>query len=131
MRMLAMGSTIEAWEDEGGAAGSPLLTRPQLLGTQSQVDWAERIRTRVDAEFDRVANAFVTVAGKQTAQDRADTTAVIAILGDIRAEVMAKDKAGYFIHDWQSLSDQVRQMIARDLRYQAIQAGKALRRRRI
>lgn len=131
MRMPAMESTIEAWEDEGGAGGSPPPTRPQLVGTQSQVDWAERIRTRVDAEFDRVATAFVAVAGKQTEQDRTDTAAVIAILEDIRAEVMAKDKAGYFIHDWQSLSDQIRQMIARDLRYQAIQTGKALRRRRI
>jgi len=127
--MFAMESTIDAWEDEGGAGTNPPAVRPRLIGTQSQVDWAEQIKIRVDAEFDRVAKAFTSVASKQTEQDRADTTAVISILADIRMEVMAKDQAGYFIHDWQNLNDQVRQMIARDSRYKAIQAGKALRRR--
>ena len=120
--------SIDAWEGEGGAGYSTLAARPRLIGTQSQVDWAEQIKTRADAEFNRVAEAFASVASKQTKQDRADTAAVISILADIRAEVMAKDQAGYFIHDWQNLNDQVRQMIARDPRYKAIQAGKALRR---
>ena len=35
---------------------------------------------------------------------------------------MAKDRAGYFIHDWQELRDQVRQLIIQDPRYQAIKA---------
>jgi len=53
------------------------------------------------------------------------TRAIIAIVEEKRAEVMAEDQAGYFIHDWQELSDQVRQMILRDVRYQAIKAKKA------
>jgi hypothetical protein len=124
-----MESTIDAWEDEGGAGTSTLAARRHLIGTQSQMDWAEQIKTRVNAEFDRVAKAFASVASRQTEQDRAETAAVISILEDIRAEVMAKDQAGDFIHDWQNLNDQVRQMISREPRYKAIQAGKALRRR--
>ena len=33
---------------------------------------------------------------------------------------MRNETAGYFIHDWQDINDQVRQMIFSDLRYQAI-----------
>lgn len=124
-----MDSTIDAWEDEGGAGTKTLAAKLQLIGTQSQVDWAEQIKPRVNAEFDRAAKAFSSVASKQTEQDRADTAAVISILEDIRAGVMANDQAGYFIHDWQNLDDQVRQMIARDPRYKAIRASKERRRR--
>jgi hypothetical protein len=45
---------------------------------------------------------------------RADTKAIIAILEVKRSEVMSKDQAGYFIHDWQAISDQVRKLIAHD-----------------
>jgi len=41
--------------------------------------------------------------------------------------VVAKDQAGYFIHDWQELRDQVRQMIVQDSQYQTIQAQRAAR----
>jgi chaperonin GroES len=58
-----------------------------------------------------------------------DTVAVIAILEDKRAEAMGKDQAGYFIHDWQELGDQVRRMITEDARYKVIQANKELARR--
>jgi hypothetical protein len=37
---------------------------------------------------------------------------------------MAHQEAGYFIHDWQELRDQVRQLIMNDERYKAIKAGK-------
>jgi hypothetical protein len=40
-----------------------------------------------------------------------------------RAEVMAKDQACYFIHDWQEPGDQVRQMIVKDARYGAIKTN--------
>jgi hypothetical protein len=40
------------------------------------------------------------VARRQSEPDRSDTRAMIAILEDKRAEVMANQKAGYFIHDW-------------------------------
>jgi hypothetical protein len=95
-----------------------------MTGTQSQIEWAEQIKPRVGAEFDRVAKALADVAQHQRERARADTHAVIAILQEKRAEVMANDFAGYFIRDWQELTDQVRQMIHRDARYQAIRSGR-------
>jgi hypothetical protein len=91
-----------------------------LSGTASQVEWAERIKLQVNAEFDRVAASFRSVASEQNSGKRADTESIIAILEDKRADVMSKNQAGYFIHDWQEISDQVRQMIFHDARYQAI-----------
>jgi hypothetical protein len=88
------------------------------------VEWAERIKRRVSDEFDRVAQSFRSVASKQNAANRADTEAIIAILEEKRAAVMSREEAGYFIHDWQEISDQVRQMIGKDSRYQAIKNRK-------
>ena len=98
-----------------------------MTGTASQIEWAEQIRPRVNAEFDRVAKAFQAVANRQGGEDRTDTRAIIAILEEKRAEVMAKDQAGYFIRDWQELDGQVRRMITADARYQAILAGRRAR----
>ena len=95
-----------------------------LTGTCSQIEWAERIRPGVDAEFGRVASALTIAASHRSEQVQLDTKAVIAILEEKRAEVMAEDRAGYFIHDWQELNDQVRQMIRQDPRYKAIKARK-------
>ena len=140
-----MEEAIEAWEADGGApaqmgyrltaeaivepsvapaGGKPVAAQKRMIGTVNQVGWAEQIKARVSAEFDRVARALESAAGKQAQQDRADTRAVIAILEDKRSEVMAKDQAGYFIHDWQELRDQVRQMIVQDSRYQAIKTNR-------
>jgi hypothetical protein len=60
---------------------------------------------------------------------RAETEAVLVILDEKRAEVMGRQQAGYFIHDWQEIGCHVRQMIFRDPRYQAIkgQPGRARR----
>jgi hypothetical protein len=98
-----------------------------MTGTPSQIEWAEQIKPRVNAEFDRVATALMAAAGNQMEQDRGDTWSVIAILEEKRAEVMSNDRAGYFICDWQELRDQVRRMISQDSRYQAIKARKAAR----
>ena len=98
-----------------------------MTGTVNQVDWAEQIRTHVSAEFDQVAKALQTAASKQAEPDRMDTQAVIAILEEKRAEVVAKDQAGHFIHDWLELRDQVRQMIGPDSRYQTIKVNRAAR----
>ena len=98
-----------------------------MTGTASQIEWAKRIRPRVDAEFTRVAGAFQSAACKQKDPDRMDTAAVIAILEEKRVEVMANDRAGYFIRNWQELTDQVRQMIFADSRYQAIRANRETR----
>jgi hypothetical protein len=95
-----------------------------MTGTANQIEWAEQIRARVSTEFDRVAQALEAAAGNQGERDRMSTRAVIEILEDKRAEVMAKDQAGYFIVEWQELHDQVRQLIAQDPRYQAIKARK-------
>jgi hypothetical protein len=95
-----------------------------MIGTLNQVDWAEQIKARVSVEFDRVAKALATAAGKQGEQDRLETQAMISILEEKRAQVMANAQAGYFICEWQELSDQVRQMIIQDPRYQAIKASR-------
>lgn len=98
-----------------------------MTGTASQIEWAAQIRPRVDAEFDRVANAFRSAATCQSQLDRAVTMAVIAILEEKRSEVMANDQAGYYIRGWQELTDQVRRMIAADRRYQTIRSNRELR----
>jgi hypothetical protein len=118
-----MQERISVWEDEGGSLNeTPERT---LTGTANQIEWAKQIRAQVNAEFDRVKTALEAAAEKQSGQDRIDTQAVIAILQEKRAEVMARQEAGYFIHDWQELRDQVRQMIMKDDRYKSIKAGKA------
>ena len=60
--------------------------------------------------------------GNQTERRRSDTLAMIAILEKKRAEVMGKQDAGYFIHDWQELRDQVRSMLMNDPGYKVILA---------
>jgi hypothetical protein len=93
-----------------------------MVGTPEQVEWAQRIKHAANCEFDRVANAFRAIAKRQNGDKRADTEAIIAILEEKRAAVMARSEAGYFIRDWQEISDQVRKMIGDDSRYQAIRA---------
>ena len=95
-----------------------------MTGTPSQIEWAQEIRLRAGVEFNRVAAAFQTVAAKQTGQAQLDTHAVIAMIGEKRSEVMGQRRAGYYIREWQELSDQVRRMIAQDSRYQSIQANR-------
>jgi hypothetical protein len=93
-----------------------------MTGTPSQIEWAEQIRPRVAAEFDRVASALEGAASNQLKRNRMSIGSVIEILEDKRAEVMAKDQAGYFIVEWQELGDQVRRLVMQDPRYQAIKA---------
>jgi cytochrome c biogenesis factor len=115
---------VEAWESEGGAAPPAIGSSVVLVnGTPNQVEWAERIRDQVVADFDRVAISFRTVAGKQAPDKRAGTEAIIAILEDKRAAVMREEHAGYFIREWQEIGDQVRQLILRDPRYQALKSS--------
>jgi hypothetical protein len=142
-----MEDAIAVWEGEGGS--SPRLSRfcfpkqvafgsssrsddnpvaADMTGTVNQIEWAVQIKERVGAEFDRVTRALKSVAGDQGHQDRLDIQAILVILEEKRAEVMARTQAGYFIHDWQELSDQVRQMIIRDPRYLTIKSSKAARR---
>lgn len=124
------------WESEGGAPAQsepglhlepPTAAATVLTGTVNQIDWAKQIKERVSRDFDRVANAMKSVAAKQVERDRSDTQALIDILEEKRTEVMAKDEAGYFIHDWQEPGDQVRQMIVKDPRYETIRTRRAAR----
>ena len=69
----------------------------------------------------------MAAASNRGEQVRMDTQAVIAMLEEKRAEVMARDQARYSIRDWQELRDQVRQTISQDPRYQEIKARKAAR----
>jgi hypothetical protein len=91
-----------------------------LTGSEAQVEWAHRIRLQVIAEFDRVEAAFRSVALKQTPERRSDTEEIITILKNIRAAVLGHHQAGYFIHDWQEITDQVRQMIRLDPGYASL-----------
>ena len=95
-----MREAIEAWEAEGGGLreitqgaaepsvvvyrGRPVSSEKRMIGTANQVDWAERIRGQVSAEFDRVAKALESAANKQAEQKRMETLSVIAILEDKR-----------------------------------------------
>lgn len=94
-----------------------------MTGTQNQIEWASLIKPRVAGEFDRVANAFVLIANRQQSAARARTLATVAILEEIRAAVLAHDDAGYFIKEWQEITDQVRMMIVADPRYRALKAS--------
>ena len=113
-----MQRSIAVWEGEGGSLNQT--SEIEMTGTVNQVEWAKQIRTRVSAEFDRVESALEEAATRQSDRDRMDTQAIITILQDKRTEVMAHQEAGYFIHDWQELRDQVRKMIMNDARYKAI-----------
>ena len=117
-----MQDRISEWEGEGGSLNETPETT--MTGTVNQIEWAKQIKTQVEGEFDRVKMALEAAAAKQSGQERMDTQAMIAILQNKRAEVMAHQEAGYFIHDWQELRDQVRQMIMKDDRYKAIKAGR-------
>ena len=65
---------LEAWEDDGGAvAASPRGAALSLSGTVAQLEWTERIKQQVDAEFDRVAASFRSIAGKQGSGKHATT----------------------------------------------------------
>ena len=111
-------NNISVWEGEGGSLSQAV--GRGLTGSVDQIEWAERIRAQVNGEFDRVAKALQVVALKQSGQQRLATFAIMLILEEKRGEVLANERAGYFIHDWQELRDQVRKMIMNDPRYKAI-----------
>jgi hypothetical protein len=129
---------VGEWESEGGATirldvfahlatpgfGPSFAAKTILVGTPNQIEWAEQIKNRVHKEFDRVGMILKSVAAKQVGWDQTDTLKLVAILEEKRHDVMANDRAGYFIHDWQELRDQVREMIVKDPRYGEIMARK-------
>jgi hypothetical protein len=108
---------IAAWENEGGSAIGP--TERRVISTV-QIAWADQIKVQVGREFDRVRRVLESLAPTRSPQGRTQLAAIIRILEDKRAEVMANENAGYFIHDWQDLDDHVRQLIVGDPRYEAV-----------
>jgi chaperonin GroES len=86
-----------------------------------------RIRRLVSEEFDRVGQSFRTVALKQTGIKRTETEEILTILEEKRDEVMNRPEAGYFIHDWNEISDQVRKMIGQDSRFKLIKSSRLAR----
>ncbi len=101
-----------------------------MTGTESQIEWAQRIKPKVGVEFDRVTRVFETVASKQQDPDRAETRLIVDLVREMRAGVMANEEAGYFIRVWQEVKDQVRQMVSQDPRYVEIRAGRTARKSR-
>ena len=77
---------IGAWEDEGGAAatGAP----STIIGTISQVEWAGRIKSRVNDEFNRVSRSFRDVASKQNAAKRAVAIALAQAVARVHPETI-------------------------------------------
>jgi hypothetical protein len=111
------------------AMGKRTATAPtvELTGTPGQIDWALQIRPQVDAEFDRVAQAFRAVASQQPDAEREATLAIVAILEEKRTEVMARRDAGYYLREWRELHDQVRQLIFADRRYQVLKSNRPVK----
>jgi hypothetical protein len=95
----------------------------RLTGTQGQIAWAEQIRASVNREFDRVASALEARGPGRATSER--TVVALVVLEEKRAEVMAREEAGYFIREWQELRDQVRLMIIHDPRYNAVTPDRA------
>lgn len=93
-----------------------------MTGTPSQIEWAEQIRPRVQAEFRRVADAFSAVAARQPEPARSQTQFILAILAEKQNEALAHTAAGYYIRHWQELGPQVRQLLHQDPRVQALRA---------
>jgi hypothetical protein len=122
-----MNDTTEVRENNEDAL-PPESAQGRLTGTDNQVAWAEQIRSTVHVEFDRVASALEARGGSQSQNRRSDTVAMIGILEEKRAEVMAKEDAGYFIREWQELRDQVRLMVIQDPRFKALAVNTAARR---
>jgi hypothetical protein len=119
-----MDDAIPEWEDDGGSSGIP---KHGMIGTLNQIAWAVQIRSQVDAEFDRVRKVL-EYAMTKSPMDIAEIESIIQILEEKRAAVMENERAGYFIHEWQELGNQVSRMVVRDPRYQAIKVSQATRR---
>ncbi len=70
-----------------------------MIGTLNQIAWALQIKSRVEAEFERLRAVLEHAIRKQSTKDLRDIEAIIRILEDKRAEVLENEQAGYFIHN--------------------------------
>jgi hypothetical protein len=113
-----MDQAISVWQDDGGSQSG----EDRLIGTLNQIAWAVQIKSHLEAEFDRLRKVLEYATTRQSPKDVADIEAIIRILDDTRTEVMGNEQAGYFIHQWREVGNQVSRLIVEDPRYQAIKA---------
>jgi hypothetical protein len=66
-----------------------------LTGIVNQIAWGRQIRDQINAEFDCVRTVLESAARNRAADNRQDIEAIMVILEDKRAEVMARGEAGY------------------------------------
>jgi hypothetical protein len=98
---LSAGLDLAHLDTLGDQRRSPVAVGEKMIGMVSQAERGNPIKTRACAEFDRMAKAPEWGVGKQPDQKRMKTLSLIAILEEKWAVAMAKDYAGYFIHEWQ------------------------------
>jgi hypothetical protein len=82
------------------------------------------LKARINAEFDRVARSFHAAAQQQSGRERQDTVALLEILEEHRAAVLANTDLDYFLDNWSNPQDQVRRLLAADPRAAAIRAAR-------
>lgn len=115
---------IRRWEGEGGSLAREFA---ELTGSEAQIEWAERLRRGVEAEFARVAAALRLAAVKQSPLRRAATDQMLRILEAKRVEVLSHERAGYYIKEWQEPGGHPRRLLLEDPRYEALRQAVALR----
>jgi hypothetical protein len=81
-----------------------------LVGTPNQISWAELIRVQINQEFDRVSKAL----------EPHNRPKILVLLEEKRDEIMANNRAGYFIKEWGELNGQVARLITADPRFQVL-----------
>lgn len=90
---------------------------PPLLGTANQIELGSQIRGHVQVEFDRVAGLLLQSRDGRSHDAQARAALALSILEEKRREVMAHDRAGYFIQSWQEFGGRLRRWIVEDPRY--------------
>jgi hypothetical protein len=114
---------LHAPETAGDKSASHVAELP-LTGAANQIEWDERIRRNVMVEFDRVAKALLLTAETRTGRRQRNAQLALTILSDKRADVLANDRAGYYIQAWRESDGKVRQMITEDPRYALIRESR-------
>ena len=73
-----MGTDDHARKNQTGAPAANVASDfPSLTGSESQVEWAERIKRAVSSEFDRVETSFRAVAETQDGAKRERTASAV------------------------------------------------------
>jgi hypothetical protein len=116
-----MSYDIAVWESEGGVCAGTVF-HPALMGTRSEIEWAEGIRRILNSKFNSVARTLRSAASNKSVEKRKYVEEVIRILEEKRTEVMAREEARIFIGEWKQFGGRVRRMIYQDKRYLLLKA---------